>query len=114
MTQGTRLSEDWNPNGEQRDYARQQGVADVNRMTEDFKDYWLSAAGAKARKADWNRTWKKWARTEGDRQREKAAREQRVAKPSPSYRSNLASAQADIEDMLFGNDHDEDRPYLRH
>lgn len=34
---------------------------------EQFRDYWLSAAGAKARKADWGATWRGWCRREAER-----------------------------------------------
>lgn len=106
MTQGTRLPEDWQPSIEQQDYARKQGVMDVARMAEDFVDYWVSKAGKDARKADWNRTWKTWARREGDRQREKAAREARFAKPrerrAVEYRQQADSAHDRMYQELFG------------
>jgi len=34
---------------------------------ERFTDYWISAAGAKARKTDWFATWRNWCRNENDR-----------------------------------------------
>jgi hypothetical protein len=34
-----------------------------------FCDYWRSAAGAKARKHDWDATWRNWCRSEADRSR---------------------------------------------
>jgi hypothetical protein len=104
LTTGHRLPEDWLPSAEQQDYARQQGVADVSRMAEDFLDYWLSKAGKDARKTDWNRTWKTWARREGDKCREKAAREARFAKPSRNYVNNADAAHVRMRESLFGED----------
>lgn len=105
MTTGTRLTDDWMPSVELLDYARDQGVSDVARMMEDFKDYWIAKAGQAARKTDWNRTWKTWARREGDRQREKAARDARFAKPSQAYQRNAEAAHGAIGNQLFGEDY---------
>lgn len=58
---GTRLSENWEPTGEEKSYAFGLGLDPVS-TAEDFKDHWLSKAGAAARKADWGRTWKTWCR----------------------------------------------------
>lgn len=38
-------------------------------------DYWLSVAGAKGRKVDWQRTWRNWMRREHER---------RISRPSPN------------------------------
>ena len=32
-----------------------------------FSDYWRAASGARARKHDWDATWRNWCRTEADR-----------------------------------------------
>ena len=34
-----------------------------------FVDYWRAASGAKARKHDWDATWRNWCRSEADRSR---------------------------------------------
>lgn len=39
----------------------------AERTFEKFRDYWSSASGAKARKLDWDATWRNWCRTEADR-----------------------------------------------
>lgn len=74
---GTRLPSDFDPSPDLRRYAESVGVSDVPRMLEDFKDYWVSVAGARGVKLDWAATWRTWARTQGDKDREKAAREMR-------------------------------------
>lgn len=68
-TRGTRLSTDWAPSAADVAWQRGEGISDdwAQRETENFRDYWLSKAGAAARKIDWSRTWKKWIRTEFDR-----------------------------------------------
>ena len=111
-TNGMRLSEDWRPTPDLIEYAREVGVTDPHRMAEDFCDYWLSKAGKDARKTDWSRTWKTWARREGDKCREKAAREARYARPSISYQRNLDSAHDEMRATLFGQE--EETVYVGH
>lgn len=36
----------------------------TTEITEKFVDYWLSAAGSKGVKQDWNATWRNWCRNE--------------------------------------------------
>lgn len=66
---GSRLPEDWKPNEKQIAYAQQKGMTDeqIARTAEDFADYWIAKPGKDGRKADWNRTWQKWVRTEVER-----------------------------------------------
>lgn len=40
---------------------------DPSRTFAAFKDYWVAASGAKARKRDWDAAWRTWCRTEADR-----------------------------------------------
>lgn len=77
MTKGTRIPQPFQPSPDLMRYASDVGVADVQRMLEDFTDHWVSCAGARGVKLDWSATWRKWARTQGDKDREKAAREMR-------------------------------------
>jgi len=63
---GTRLPDDWQlPKswgqwalGERDDLTE----ADVRREAARFGDYWHAKAGADARKADWEATWRNWIR----------------------------------------------------
>lgn len=73
----TRIAEDFAPSPALMQYAKDQGVRDVNRMLEDFKDFWSAKSGKDATKVDWSATWRMWARNAGDKDKEKAAREQR-------------------------------------
>jgi hypothetical protein len=41
----------------------------AERTFEKFRNYWLAASGAKARKHDWDATWRNWCLTEADRSR---------------------------------------------
>jgi uncharacterized protein YdaU (DUF1376 family) len=76
---GTRLPDDWKPPPEGVEYALKLlgTVAAVNATFDAFRDHWLSAAGAKARKASWNLTWKTWVRREHERLRERERLDQR-------------------------------------
>ena len=63
-----RLPEDFELTKERR------AVAEAERLPADrtfakFVDYWRSASGARARKLDWDATWRNWCRTEADRAR---------------------------------------------
>lgn len=64
----TRLPEDFGLTAERR------AVAETERLPADrtfakFCDYWRSASGSKARKTDWDATWRNWCRNEADRAR---------------------------------------------
>lgn len=56
---GGRIAEDFTPSPASLAWAqREYPGADLKRITEEFVDYWLSAAGRTAVKLDWDRTWK--------------------------------------------------------
>lgn len=59
-----RLPGDFELTEGRRFYATQQGIADPLRTFENFRDYWIAASGAKARKHDWDATWRMWCRNE--------------------------------------------------
>lgn len=56
---GRRIREDWEPNEGHRALGAQLGLSaeQFKEITTEFKDYWLSEAGARARKIDWDRTF---------------------------------------------------------
>jgi hypothetical protein len=60
---GSRLSPDWWPSDALFSWASQEiPNVDVLGETPNFVDWWVAAAGAKAVKVDWDRTWKVWMR----------------------------------------------------
>lgn len=63
-TKGSRLSPDWFLPASWGEWAMDNGAwHDLVRSEADqFKDYWISAAGAKAVKVDWEATWRNWVR----------------------------------------------------
>lgn len=63
-SRGTRLKADWRPSNENAAYAASQGFtpAQIERIAEDFRDYWCAKAGAGALKTDWSLTWQSWVR----------------------------------------------------
>lgn len=63
---GSRLSADWNPDGDCWDFAEQLGL-DPASIAEQFRDYWRAVPGAKGLKLDWSATWRMWCRREGER-----------------------------------------------
>lgn len=65
---GTRLPENWVLPKTWEDWALSEKpnwtIDDVRRVSDDFKDHWLSNANqAKGKKADWLATWRKWVRS---------------------------------------------------
>lgn len=62
----TRLPSDWSLTPERRAIAETEHV-DPDRTFAKFSSYWRSASGAKARKVDWDATWRNWCMNETDR-----------------------------------------------
>lgn len=93
---GKRLNDDWKPDESQREYARQKGLDEdeINRIAEDFADYWIAKPGKDGRKVDWNRTWQKWVRTDADRRKERADRAAKLVKPSGTQTARDAAGRA--------------------
>ena len=64
----TRIPDGWQPSDALVAYAEQQlPNVDANRLAEEFTDYWRAAAGERARKVDWDATWRTWVRRSSDR-----------------------------------------------
>lgn len=63
---GTRLPEGWAPSEDLIEWARREAPAAGPRDHEDFVDYWTAATGARAAKADWPATWRRWMRKASD------------------------------------------------
>lgn len=74
---GTRLAEDWRPDGEARQFAATLGL-DAEATATDFRRYWCARAGAGARKMSWSLTWQSWCAREA---RERTQR--RAGRPGP-------------------------------
>lgn len=65
----TRLPEGWRPSRELLAWAAQEAPGvDVRRETAKFTDYWLGLGGERARKIDWDRTWRNWIRKAAEHQ----------------------------------------------
>jgi hypothetical protein len=62
---GHRLPEDWTVSDAGRAFAAEQGL-DADRVAEAFRDYWLAATGATARKLDWDAAYRTWCRRQAD------------------------------------------------
>lgn len=62
---GTRLPEDWELSEEQKQFCKQERPdLDPVKVSDGFKDYWISVAGAKGVKKDWDATWRNWVRNQ--------------------------------------------------
>ena len=62
----TRLPDDWTPSPALIDWTRANAPDVQDSEVDRFRDYWHSAAGAKARKVDWDAVWRNWARRAQD------------------------------------------------
>ena len=62
----TRLPDDWAPSQALIDWTRANAPDVQDSEVDRFRDYWHSAAGAKARKVDWDAVWRNWARRAQD------------------------------------------------
>lgn len=61
-SRGSRLPEDWTLPSKWRDWAIDQGHLRPDQEAQRFADYWHSVPGQRARKADWEATWRNWVR----------------------------------------------------
>ena len=62
----TRLPDDWTPSPALIDWTRANAPDVQDSEVDRFRDYWHSAAGAKARKVNWDAVWRNWARRAQD------------------------------------------------
>ena len=62
---GSRIPDDWKPDMQwTREFRPDMTDADIQRMADSFRDYWISAPSSKGRKADWKATWRNWVRND--------------------------------------------------
>lgn len=58
------ISEDWEPSSELIEWAKaQRPQLNIEYIIESFKDYWMSESGVRAKKRNWNATFRNWVRT---------------------------------------------------
>ncbi|WP_287337471.1 DUF1376 domain-containing protein [Mesorhizobium sp.] len=61
---GSRISPDWKLSAEWSEWAVSNGLSasDADREAQKFHDWYISAAGARGVRADWQATWRNWVR----------------------------------------------------
>lgn len=66
VKKGSRIPSDWTPNEDNLQYATKQGFQNgaIQKIAEDFKDYWIASSGQKAVKQDWDAAWRMWVRNQ--------------------------------------------------
>ena len=62
----TRLPSDWQPDLEDRQFAREMGF-NPDDVAARFRDYWHAKAGQPGTKLDWSATWRNWCRSDYQR-----------------------------------------------
>jgi hypothetical protein len=92
---GSRLPEDWSPSEAHKAEAVRLGLSaeDLAKIAEEFRNFWLSEAGQRARKIDWDRTFLNRLRDQAPRYLKK--REVN----SNGYQSNGAKLRAAFEKL---------------
>jgi len=64
-SRGSRLPPDWKPTEEQVAWARKERPdIDPLKAADTFRDHWVSVAGSRGVKLDWDATWRNWVRKE--------------------------------------------------
>ena len=67
---GSRLNKEWVLPADWGNWALEQnpawGNSKVESIADGFRDYWISVAGAKGVKADWEATWRNWIRRQNE------------------------------------------------
>ena len=60
----SRLPNDWDPGESGMAFASKQGLTNGKAISEleKFRDHWIAADGANAKKRDWNAAWRTWVR----------------------------------------------------
>lgn len=71
----SRIPADWRPSVDEVIYAITEGFDErtVDRIAEDFRDFWVAKSGQDACKLDWTATWRRWVREEAKRRRPRQA-----------------------------------------
>lgn len=92
---GTRLPEDWRPNVDDRQFARDHGV-DPDAAFPEFRDYWIGVPGQRGVKLDWSATWRNRVRD--------------VAGRKSSRRGGDKPSMASIARDLMNGFHDDEPP----
>jgi uncharacterized protein YdaU (DUF1376 family) len=93
----TRLPADWKPSEEEIDYCKtQRPDLILEKVVENFSDYWHAKGGASARKVDWSATWRSWVRNEkAVNQRVNGSRNQH--EHNASFMNSLLSPLAEVD-----------------
>jgi hypothetical protein len=95
---GRRLSEDWVPPQTCNAEAERLGLSSrhLSEITEEFRNYWLAEAGARARKLDWDRTFLNRLRDQAHRFRD------RRSSPPPRTNTRLGAILESERDAARG------------
>lgn len=92
---GHRLPDDFEPDSELIEWAREHAPTTSRADHEQFVDYWRGVPGAKGRKVDWRATWRTWMRREHERRAGSGARASPTSAPRPSTTDQRVQAALD-------------------
>lgn len=113
---GSRIPDGWKPTQDGLRFAASIGMSpgEVARQVGKFCDYWPAQTGAKARKADWDKTWRVWCRTYVDWRQQRAGPAR--GDPIDALRANLDMMNSYTDDDIEPDPEIECRalPWLPH
>ena len=96
---GTRIREDFRPDAASLDWAKVKTPdVDLEHHTEVFLNYWLSATGQRARKLDWQLTWRNWMLKEQERSKTNGTRQPK----RPTYEQSIEDALEYYDRLVAG------------
>jgi hypothetical protein len=73
------IPEDWSPRPEDwSTMAEHFGWVDLKKQTYAFKDYWTSQPPSKAKKTDWDATWRNWIRRAAEYNKQEPPKARRI------------------------------------
>ena len=105
-TTATTLPDGWTPKPEPELVKAIGGDVAARRELAKFRDYWIAQPGAKARKKDWQATWRNWLRNSQDF-RQRASPSEPAKGASPVFGSDdwerREQEQAEMERRLLGD-----------
>lgn len=97
----TRLPADWSPTEADLEFCRQERPdLDARSVASQFRDYWIAQPDSRAKKTDWQATWRNWVRNQ------RGTLQARASPPQYQTQNDKAKAWAD---RLTGRARNENR-----
>lgn len=112
-SRATRIPDNWTPTAKDYAFATSKGLTpqEINNEADRFRDYWTAAGGAKARKRDWEATWRNWVTSDFGllaRKRNAASQSRRNGSLADQFTRFADAMEGGSYGREAGNQHDAD------